>query len=167
MACFYLAIYVLLVICQPGMGTPVSTPQGFFAGLDHAVYAYAILGVIALIIVIIGGWALWNHIRKSKLPDEEQPTIMPKASIKEIKQDRKRRKKRERKREEEKVKDVKEQKMKDKISVEVQIETKEQGTQTDGPEKRTWKLLEFWINRDLEIQRRREEELREEEEFFS
>ncbi|XP_053545138.1 uncharacterized protein LOC128636097 [Bombina bombina] len=117
-------------------------------------------------------------IRKSKLPDEEQPNISPvirKASLKKEKRLKKKTKKEKReveqKEEDEEEmkgeKEVKVQKKKDERSGEVLIETKDKAVQTEGTQEVKWKLLEFWINKDLEVQRRREEELREEEEFFS
>ncbi|XP_053545453.1 uncharacterized protein LOC128636463 [Bombina bombina] len=151
--------------------------NGFLAGLNNSVYVFAGVGVFALVIIIIGGWALRKNIRKSKLPDEEQPNISPvirKASLKKekIKKKTKKEKKEvEQKDEDEEEikfeKEVKVQKKKDEKSGEAQIETKEKAVQTDGTQEVKWKLLEFWINKDLEVQRRREEELREEEEFFS
>ncbi|XP_053575710.1 uncharacterized protein LOC128664944 [Bombina bombina] len=151
--------------------------NGFLAGLNNSVYVFAGVGVFALVIIIIGGWALRKNIRKSKLPDEEQPNISPvirKASLKKEKKIKKKGKKEKREVEqkgedEEEMKFEKEVKVQktDEKSGEAQIETKEKAVQTDGTQEVKWKLLEFWINKDLEVQRRREEELREEEEFFS
>ncbi|XP_053548384.1 trichohyalin [Bombina bombina] len=151
--------------------------QGFLAGLNNSVYVFAGVGVFALIIIIIGGWALRKSIRKSKLPDEEQPNISPvirKASLKKEKRLKKKTKKEkkekrevEQKEEMKGEKEVKMQKKKDEKSGEAEIETKEKAVQTESTQEVKWKLLEFWINKDLEVQRRREEELREEEEFFS
>ncbi|XP_053556358.1 uncharacterized protein LOC128647628 [Bombina bombina] len=152
--------------------------NGFLAGLNNSVYGFAAVGVVALIIIIIGGWALRKRIRKSKLPDEEQPNISPvirKASLKKEKRLKKKTKKEKREVEQkeeddEEMKGEKEgkvQKKKDERSGEVLIETKEKAVQTESTQEVKWKLLEFWINKDLEVQRRREEELKEEEEFFS
>ncbi|XP_053575553.1 DNA ligase 1-like [Bombina bombina] len=197
MACFYLAIYIFLFIFQTVLGTPVSTLQGMtlvpmnikafktalanglLAVLNNSVYVSAGVGVFALIIIIIGGWALRKSIRKSKLPDEEQPNISPvirKASLKKEKRLKKKTKKEkkekrevEQKEKDEEMKEEKEVKVqkKDEQSGEAQIETKEKAVQTESTQEVKWKLLEFWINKDLEVQRQREEELREEEEFFS
>ncbi|XP_053545068.1 uncharacterized protein DDB_G0286299-like [Bombina bombina] len=155
--------------------------NGFLAGLNNSVYVFAGVGVVALLIIIIGGWALRKSIRKSKLPDEEQPNISPvirKASLKKEKKIKKKTKKekKEKKEVEQKEEDEEEmkgekevnvQKKKDENSGEAPIETKEKAVQTDSTQEVKWELLEFWINKDLEVQRRREEELREEEEFFS
>ncbi|XP_053553466.1 uncharacterized protein LOC128644865 isoform X2 [Bombina bombina] len=148
--------------------------NGILAGLNNSVYVFAGVGVIALIIIIIGGWELRKIIRKSKLPDEEQPNISPvirKASLEKEKRITKKRKKERKEKKEveqkEEVEEVKVQEKKAEQSGEAPIETREKAVQTDGTQKIKWQLLEFWINKDLEVQRRREEELREEEEFFS